>query len=216
MAETTYTRFPINKLSNTYYEVSKTTSFWSSNVKYNHYFYVNGYHHGIGAYSQHENILWTNFVEFLNHTCFFTLSSYYTEYFNRPIVQWFLKLIDGYTFKDIYADIMSFTFRDCLPGAFKQIDGVSKVEDVGIMPNKRTHCDVLAPMSAKYYSVVDATIYINGSKYREISGEDFRAIIAIVQLSFLCYLPKMVNSMFFTFHNDPSIIDIGKQKKWLY
>ena len=216
MAETTYTKYPINKLNNTYYQVARTTSFWSSKEKIDHSFYVNGYHHGIGAYSLNEMLFWKDFVEFLNHTCFFTSASLYTEYFNRPIVQWFLKLIDRYTFKDIHTSIMSFSFRDCLPGAFKQVDGISKVEEVTIMPNKKTHCDVLAPMSAHYYSVVDATIYINGSKYREIPGEDFRAIMAIVQLSFLCYLPKMWNSFFFTFHNDPSIIDIGKQNKWLY
>ena len=113
MAETTYTKYPINKLNNTYYQVARTTSFWSSKEKIDHSFYVNGYHHGIGAYSLNEMLFWKDFVEFLNHTCFFTSASRYTEYFNRPIVQWFLKLIDRYTFKDIHTSIMSFSFRDC-------------------------------------------------------------------------------------------------------
>lgn len=215
MAETTYQKYPIKRLSDTYYEVARTTSFWSSNVKIDHSFYVNGYYHGIGQYSSGELLYWTNFVEFLNQDNFHS-SSYYTEAFKRPVVQWFLKLIDSYTFKDISTSIMCFSFRDCLPGAYKQIEGVSKVEHVTIMPNNRDHCDVLAPMSAKYYSVKDAIVYVNGNKYREISGEDFRAIIAIVQLSFLCYLPRMKFNMFFTFHNDPSIIEQGKQNKWVY
>jgi hypothetical protein len=215
MAETTYTNYPIKWLNDTYYQISRTSSFWSGKVKIDHSFYVNGYHHCIGSYSQSEYHYWTNFVEFLNMTSFYT-SSYYTEAFKRPTVQWFLRLIERYTFKDISTSIMYFSFRDCLPGAYKQIEGVSKVEDVTIMPNNRDHCDVLAPLSARYYSVKDAIVYVNGSKYREISGEDFRAIIAIVHLSFLCYLPKMKFDGFFTFHNDPTIIEQGKQNKWLY
>lgn len=215
MANTTYTKYPIKWLNDTYYEVSRTSSFWSSNVKTNHSFYVKGYHHGIGAYSQGEFLYWTNFVEFLNQNLFGTESSY-IENFKHPSVQWFLKLIDGYTFKDISTSIMCFSFRDCSTGAYKQIDGVSKVESVTIMPNHRASTDVLSPMSVQCHSVIDAVVYVNGNKYREIPGDDFRAIIKIVHLAFLSYLPKMIFNGFFTFHNDPLIIEVGKQNKWLY
>ena len=213
MAETTYTKYPIKRLNDTYYEISKTTSFWSSKEKFDHSFYVNGYHHSIGAYSLSERLFWTDFVDFLNQTCF-SSSSNYREAFRSPVVQWFLGLIDGFAFKDIHTSIMSFKFQRC-SSSFKQVDGVSKVDSVTIMPNNKSHCDVLADMLTQYYSVNDANIYINGNKYREISGSDFRAIISVVQLSFLCYLPKMVHSFYFTFHNDPSIINIGLQKGWL-
>ena len=212
MAETKYTKYPVKKLDNTYYQLVQTKSFLSNKIE--HSFYVNGKKINIGNYSPEKMLYWTSFVEFLNQNCF-TSSLYFTEAFNRPIVQWFIELIDGYTLSDI-STIMSFKFKHCSPEPYKQIEGISYVEYVSIMPNNRKHCDVLANMKTKYDSVINAYIFINGNKYREISGDDFRAIIAIVQLSFLCFLPQMINSLFFTFHNHQSIIGFAKRKQWLY
>lgn len=212
MAEIKYTKYPVKKLDNTYYQLVQTKGYWSNKI--DHSFYVNGKLHNIGQYSPKDLLYWTNFVEFLNQEGYRS-SSFFIEAFARPAVQWFLKLIDGYRLSEI-STIMSFKFNHCLPEPYKQVEGISCVQSVSVIPNNRAYCDVLADKRTKYESVKDAFVYINGNKYREISGDDFRAIIAIVQLSLLCFMPQMVNSLFFTFHNHQSIIEVGKRKKWLY
>lgn len=212
MAETRTTNYPIKRLENTYYQLVEKSGFWSNKVE--HFFFINGRSHNIGQYCPEKLLYWTSFVEFLNQNSFCS-ASYFTEAFNRSSVQWFLKLIDGYALNNI-GTIMSFKFMHCSLDPYKSVEGVSCVQSVTIMPNNRTYCDVLANARVQYDSVKDATIYINGNSYREVSGDDFRAIVAIVQLSFLCFLPQMVDSLFLTFHNHRSIIDYGKRKQWLY
>ena len=188
MASTTQNYF-VKRVPNTYYSVRKTEKFFSSKIKYDHCWYINGQWLGLGLHDHKKEEFNKNFVDFLN------------KEINNDIVE--IKRVLSTPQMLEYLDLMYnlypfYCSYGCLGFQVERSFYFKKFQDKFVE-------SVSLHMNDNFIAIIpkDAATIFN--RYHiPISQQEMSCLIDFVRLS---YLKKFTESKTFCFNNNLNVLD---------
>ncbi|MBQ9477103.1 MAG: hypothetical protein IJU63_04885 [Bacteroidales bacterium] len=210
-------------LPNSYYALySETNGFFNPKVVFDHCFYIDGKWKGLGFHSPESQTLYTSFVKFLN-SGFSKDRSYYRFYVHNSTCITIIKAIHHLVPQKIsilkpYP--ISFYPNLSVEEWIKMSNegaGIGKLEfgnqlglmDVGKLNSIRVEKFIL---NGNYLSF----ILSNQERVNyEVSEEEYIFIRDFIKMSFLVFLPSMINRICFEINSDTSCIETAIERGWI-
>ena len=196
MANRTSKKYYINQIPNTYYaSYEEVSGFFNTHIKKDHAFYINGKYHGLGFYDFEKFKLYTSFVEFLNGR-FSEEREFYLKYSTNERCKMILNAIHLLVpHKFEHADIPSvstFEFANIL-----------FLKKSGLLYGKSVNRFIIHT----YLSYVE--FFLEGNEYYRIdlTKEECKFIIDYIRMSFLFFLPKSAERIYFEIMSDNESIE---------
>lgn len=212
----------INLLPNSYYALySETKGFFNPKTVFDHCFYIGGKWRGLGWHSLESQELYTSFVKFLN-SGFSKDRSFYRDYVNNTTCITIIKAIHNLVPQTI--EVSNPILHSLVPFVsqkdwFKMQGGVRfgrlefwnqlGLNDVGQLNNMSVNKFVLNGTFLKFILANQEKVYL------EITEEEYIFIRDFIKMSFLVFLPSMVNRICFEIKSDTSCIETAIERGWI-
>ena len=196
MANRTSKKYYINHIPNTYYAVYEEVSgLFNTQIEKDHAFYINGKYHGLGFYDFEKFKLHTSFVEFLNSRLS-EKRDFYLKYSSNDKCKLILNAIHLLAPQKIeHADIPSVSTFEFTNRLYLNKSGQLYGKSVNrfIIHTYLSYVEFFL-VSSEYYRI-------------DLTREECKFIIDYIKMSFLHFLPKSAERIYFEIMSDNDSIE---------